>query len=250
MCSPASTLRAARSRVEFNQLIRSVLAGEERLSWRCSIIVDGGGFQGRSSKKITSSFFAWTAPISNTRIKDAFERLRKADGAGDTVVRWRVSFSAWCEKGDETKLRRHVATLRRTVERWGNCQTDALTGDPMECVMSSAVGISAASTAPAASASFAEALAMAPIARPASPWSRGAVLLRTKDGKLWPYQPGSAQQLSWVDVIVGTPGSGKSVLLNTINLAVALSRQSGRTKRTMASCHAFRSSTSGRQVRA
>ncbi|MBB4000106.1 hypothetical protein [Aureimonas pseudogalii] len=214
--------------VEFNQLIRSVLEGEERTSWRCSMVVDAGGFQGQVFKQQYVNLFAWTAPISNMRIKNAFERLRRIDGAGDTVVRWRVSFAVWCDKGDETKLRRHVAMLRRTVERWGNCQTDALTGDPMECVMSSAVGISAASTAPAASASFAEALAMAPIARPASPWSRGAVLLRTKDGKLWPYQPGSAQQLSWVDVIVGTPGSGKSVLLNTINLAVALSRQSGR----------------------
>ncbi len=35
-------------------------------------------------------------------------------------------------------------------------------------------------------------------------------MFRTKDGKLWPYQPGSSKQLGWVDLIVGTPGSGKS----------------------------------------
>ncbi|MEC5382746.1 hypothetical protein VSX64_18055 [Aurantimonas sp. C2-6-R+9] len=214
--------------VEFNQLIRRVLDGNERIAWRCSMMIDAGGFQGQVFKEQYTNLFAWTAPISNQRIRNAFARLRQGHGAGDNVVRWRTSFAAWCPKGEEALLRRHVSLLRRTVERWGNCQTDGLIGDPLEAVMSSSLGISAGSTAPAASASMMEVLAMAPLARPASPWKKGAVLMRTRDGKLWPYQPGSSLQMSWVDVIVGTPGSGKSVLMNTINLGVALSRQSGR----------------------
>ncbi len=100
----------------------------------------------------------------------------------------------------------------------------------VQCVMSSALALNAQSTAPAAAASLADAFALAPIARPASPWQQGSVMFRTKDGKLWPYQPGSSKQLGWVDLIVGTPGSGKSVLMNSINLGVALSRQSGRSR--------------------
>ena len=214
--------------VEFNSLVRRILESEDRISWRCSMTLDSGGFQGQTFKEQYASLFTWTAPLANGRISRAFERLRQSDGAGDTVIRWRASFATWCHKDDRAKLRRTVSVLRRTVERWGNCQTDALVGDPLECVMSSGLGLSSASTAPTASASMAEALALAPIARPASPWPQGAVLMRTGDGKLWPYQPGSSQQMAWVDVIVGTPGSGKSVLMNTINLGVALSRQSGR----------------------
>ena len=56
------------------------------------------------------------------------------------------------------------------------------------------------------------------------------MMFRTKDGKLWPYQPGSSKQLGWVNVIVGMPGSGKSVLMNSTNLGVILTRQSGRSR--------------------
>ena len=216
--------------VEFNALIRRILEAEDKIAWRCSMSFDSGGFQGQVFKEQYAGLFTWTAAISNGRIRRAFEQLRQWDGAGDTVIRWRASFAAWAPKDEVKALRRHVSTLRRTVERWGNCQTDALVGDPLECIMSSSLGITSASTAPAASASMGEALALAPIARPASPWPSGAVLLRTRDGKLWPYQPGSSEQLASVDVIVGTPGSGKSVLMNTINLGVALSRQTGRSE--------------------
>jgi intracellular multiplication protein IcmB len=40
---------------------------------------------------------------------------------------------------------------------------------------------------------------------------------------LWPYQPGSSEQISWVDLIYARSGSGKSVLSNALNLAVCLS---------------------------
>lgn len=216
--------------VQFNDLIRRILDSDQRISWRMSMLIDSGGFQGQVFKETYTNMLTWTARIPNGRIKRAFEKLRHDDGADDTVVRWRCSFSAWAPKTQLETLQRHVATLRRTVERWGNCQTDALVGDPMQCVMSSTLGLNAQSTAPAAAASLADAFALAPIARPASPWQQGAVMFRTKDGKLWPYQPGSSKQLGWIDLIVGTPGSGKSVLMNSMNLGVALSRQSGRSK--------------------
>ena len=64
---------------------------------------------------------------------------------------------------------------------------------------------------------------MLPINRPASPWEVGAVLLRSPDGKLWPFQPGSTQQTTWIDLIYARPGSGKSVLSSAQNLALCLS---------------------------
>ena len=63
---------------------------------------------------------------------------------------------------------------------------------------------------------------MLPFFRPSSPWSKGAILFRSPDGKPWPYQPGSSQQTTWIDLIYARPGSGKSVLSNSINLALCL----------------------------
>ena len=64
---------------------------------------------------------------------------------------------------------------------------------------------------------------MLPFSRPSSPWEYGAILFRSPDGKPWPYQPGSSEQTTWIDLIYARPGSGKSVLSNAINLALCLS---------------------------
>lgn len=54
------------------------------------------------------------------------------------------------------------------------------------------------------------------------PWKAGSVLFRTPRGKLMPYQPMSSMQTTWVDLIYAKPGSGKTVLLNTLNLGLCL----------------------------
>ncbi|QWK81261.1 hypothetical protein [Ochrobactrum sp. BTU1] len=216
--------------VNFNDLISRILDQRRKISWRVSMLVDSGGFQGQVFKENYVNLLSFTGRITNGRIKKAFETARAKDGDGETVVRWRASFAAWCDQGDEKQLLSDIATLRQTVHGWGNCQTDMQVGDPVECIMSSALGISAASTAPAASAYLSDVFALAPFARPSSPWRRGSILFRTHDGKLWPYNPGSSRQLGWVDIIVGQPGTGKSVLSNSMNLSIALSPQVGRSK--------------------
>lgn len=47
-------------------------------------------------------------------------------------------------------------------------------------------------------------------------------MLRTPDGKIWPYQTGSALTTTWFDLVFAQPGGGKSVLLNTLNLGTCL----------------------------
>ena len=63
---------------------------------------------------------------------------------------------------------------------------------------------------------------MLPMFRPASPWEFGSLLLRSPDGKPWPYQPGSPLQTTWIDMIYARPGSGKSVLSNAINFSLCI----------------------------
>lgn len=214
--------------VEFNDLIRRVVANGTKISWRSSILLESGGFAGQVFREQIARLLVWTAPNRNGRIKDSFKRLRDTDGDGNTVVRWRASFAAWAPADEVGLLRAHVSSLQEMVKSWGNCHTNAIVGDPLDCVMSSALGLSTSSTAESCPADLLDVLAMAPIIRPACPWEKGPIIFRTADGKLFPYQPGSSKQNASVDIIVGTPGSGKSVLMNAINLGVALSPQTGR----------------------
>lgn len=211
----------------FDDLVRSITAAPEKISWRASFLIESGGVQAFALKEQYVKIMAFTAPMRNRRIRDTLQMLREVDGQSDTVVRLRVSFAAWVTDGDRTLLRRTASILRRSVERWGSCITDGISGDPMATVLSSVSGIAPESTAPVAGAPLTDALAMLPLSRLASPWQEGSVLMRTEDGKLWPYQPGSSQQTTWVDIFCGTPGSGKSVTMNSLNFASALAANVG-----------------------
>ena len=61
-----------------------------------------------------------------------------------------------------------------------------------------------------------------PLTRPALPWTRGAILFRSPDGKLLPFQSGSELQTAWITLYAGTLGSGKSLTMHHDNLAYLL----------------------------
>ena len=218
---------APESLESFNRLILLMEDGSRSVPWRASLLIESGGLQAVAMKRMFVGVFAFAARTHNTRIRDAIDALRAIDGGEDNVVRLRMSFATWAPKGERRLAYERLNALRRAVERWGSCQTDALPGDPLACYMSSTPGVTV-STAPAVAAPLTDALALCPLNRPASPWRHvgGSMLLRSPDRRLWPYQPGSSLQETWVDILVGTPGSGKSVTLNVINLATLLSPQS------------------------
>ena len=68
-----------------------------------------------------------------------------------------------------------------------------------------------------------EVMKLLPWQRPSSPFAYGPILLRSPDGKVWPYQTGSNVTTTWFDLVFAQPGAGKSVLLNTLNLGTCLS---------------------------
>lgn len=141
----------------------------------------------------------------------------------DAVVRLQVSLATWAPEGNIRLLRIRAAELAKAVEGWGSCQVSEVSGDVFAGIASSILGYSGNSVAAASVAPLSDVVYMLPFTRPASAWQYGAVLLRSPDGKLWPYQPGSAQQTTWIDLMYARPGSGKSVLSNSINLALCLS---------------------------
>jgi len=193
---------------------------EANIPYRISFLIESGGIEGSNLKASIATFLAITNSENKT-IKKSLESL-KALSRSEPVVKMRVSMATWAPEKKLNLLEDRVSVLMQAVESWGYCQVSNVVGDPLDCVMSSAMGIACASTAPAAIAPMYEVMKLLPWQRPSSPFDQGALLLRTPDGKMWPYQTGTNLTTTWFDLIFAQPGAGKSVLLNTLNLATIL----------------------------
>lgn len=188
--------------------------------FRISFLVESGGIEGAQVKKMLSTILAITNEM-NRQIKTAIEVL--TDMARDQpIVRMRISLATWAHHSQPKVLEANVAAISQAVESWGYCQVSQITGDPLEAVMSSALGVACASTAPPCVLPLVEVIKMLPWQRASSPFEQGAVLLRTPDGHIWPYQTGSTLTTTWFDIIFAQPGAGKSVLMNALNLGTCL----------------------------
>lgn len=206
----------------FNDMVRDITAKSVDIPWRASIRIESGGMHAMALKAMYLGVFTFASPTHNRRIREAINGLREADGVLDTVVKFRMSFATWAPVSEEEVLRRNAQVVMGAVQRWGNSRADGVSGDPLATAVSTVTGIGCHSTAPIAAAPLGDALAMSPLARNACPWQFGGVMFRTDDGKPWPFQPGSSKQTTWITLVTGTPGSGKSVLMNAINFAAAI----------------------------
>lgn len=194
-----------------------------QIPWRMSFLIESGGLGSIRFKSAMAGILAWTSG-QNGLVNDAAKLLRDIDlNTDDAVVRLQVSLATWAPEGNVRLLRTRAAELAKAVEGWGSCEVSEVSGDVFAGLASSILGFSATSVATPSLAPLSDVVYMLPFTRPASAWQFGAVMLRSPDGKPWPYQPGSAQQTTWIDLMYARPGSGKSVLSNTINLALCLS---------------------------
>ncbi|CAL7959983.1 intracellular multiplication protein IcmB [Gammaproteobacteria bacterium] len=204
----------------FSALLTRVLP--MHIPWRISFFVEGAGLDSVRLKAILASVLSWTS-AQNRLIGDAVNLLKYIElHTDDAIVKLRVAACTWAPEDDIRLLRTRASQLAKAIEGWGSCDVSEVSGDAFAGAISSAMGISSSSIATASVAPLSHVLYMLPLFRPSSPWRRGAILFRSPDGKPWPYQPGSTQQTTWIDLVYARPGSGKSVLSNAINLALCL----------------------------
>lgn len=194
-----------------------------QVPWRISFLIESGGNATMRFKSMMASILSWTA-AQNGLVHDASKLLKSIEtNTDDAVVKLQVSLATWAPEGNIRLLRTRSAELAKAVEGWGTCAVTEVSGDVFAGYASSLLAFNANSIATPSVAPLSDVVYMLPFTRPASAWQFGAVLLRSPDGKPWPYQPGSAQQTTWIDLMYARPGSGKSVLSNSINLALCLS---------------------------
>ena len=194
---------------------------DAEVPYRISFMIEGGGVYGTAFRTFIATILGVTNAL-NKQIKFSLEGLQRL-ARREPVVRMRVSMATWGPYDDLELTQDRLSNLIQSVESWGYCQVSEFSGDPLDCVMSSAMGIHCAGTAPAAVAPMYEVMKLMPWQRPSSPFEYGAMLFRTPDGKVWPYQTGTNVTTTWFDLMFAQPGAGKSVLLNSMNMACILS---------------------------
>lgn len=193
-----------------------------KFPWRISFTLEGDGLSAVSIKGTVASILGF-ASGGNKLINQSVKLLREMrEQYNETIVKIRISFCTWDHKSKIVDVERHLSELARAVEGWGTCLVSEVTGDPIAGVMSSALGATYNSVATVSAAPLGATTFMLPLSRPTSAWKTGAVLFLSPDMKLMPYQPGSSEQTTWIQLIFAKPGSGKSVLMNVTNLALCL----------------------------
>jgi len=205
----------------FSVLFNRVLPTQ--VPWRMSFDLDSSGLDAVRFKSMISSILSF-ASKHNGLISDATKMLQNLEVNSDTpIVKLRVTLTTWAPADNLRLLRIRTAELVKAVQGWGSCEVAELCGDAFGGFISTLPAVSSKSVGNTSAAPLNEVVSMLPFTRPASTWNYGALIFRSPDGKPWPFQPGSSQQTTWIDLLYARPGSGKSVLSNALNLGLCLS---------------------------
>ncbi|VEB38126.1 protein IcmB (DotO) [Legionella sainthelensi] len=188
-----------------------------------SFLIESEGLSTIKLKGLLSAILSFSS-AQNRLISDSVNLLKYIHlNTDESIVRLRVVATTWAPEDKLALLRQRSSELVKAIEGWGSTDVSEICGDPFGGFVSGMLGATLNSTAVPTVAPLSSVISMLPITRPASPWTKGALLFRTPDGKPWPFQPGSTEQTTWIDLVYARPGSGKSVLSNAINLALCLS---------------------------
>jgi intracellular multiplication protein IcmB len=193
------------------------------IPWRISFLAESEGLTTIKLKGLLAAILSFSS-AQNRLISDSVNLLKYLKiNTDEAIVRLRVVATTWAPEGQLPLLRRRSSELAKAIQGWGSTDVSEICGDPFAGFAASMLATTTASPAVAAVAPLSDVMTMLPITRPASPWKTGALLFRSPDGKPWPFQPGSNQQTTWIDLVYARPGSGKSVLSNAQNLALCMS---------------------------
>ena len=204
----------------FSRLFARAL--QSKIPWRISYMIKGGGMNKLTMKRMFSSILSFSS-ADNRLINDSVNLLEYLNvNTDDAICSYQVCLCTWAPNGKKALLENRVALLSRVVQGWGSCDVGEICGNPFEGFASTLPAFMQESASTTTVAPMSDILYMLPFYRPTSSWKEGALILRSPDGKVMPYQPGSPVQTTWIDLVFARPGSGKSVLSNAINLSLCL----------------------------
>ena len=196
--------------------------GQDRLPWRCSFILEGGGKTGMAFKEIGSSFLSIFP--ANRDLQRAFASLRNL-ATGETYLR--EAARLLCDLGAPWRDAQapapglHAGAKDRGMGQLQDCR---VAGDPLDGVMSYVPGLALASTGNPLLAPIGEALLLLPWSHTISPWERGIRAVPPAERSNLALRSMRRLDAAAGDrLLVAPPGSGKSVLANSIESRFCLS---------------------------
>ncbi|CAG9260902.1 TraU protein [Burkholderia diffusa] len=197
---------------KFAGLFESV---DREMPWRVRIDISPGGLNEMRGRAMLVAFVGMLP--ENKQIRQSFIDLNHR-AKTDAICSMKFAASTWSRDKSETK--RRLAMLEKAIQSWGTCQVTSEHGDPFAAWASTIPGFTTKNVANRMVPPLPDALSMLPLQRPATPWVEGgSLIVRTPDGKIYPIQLGSRLQDTWIELISAAPGSGKSVLMNSMNNA-------------------------------
>lgn len=206
----------------FNTLFNSLNRAEtlengvsRALPYSISFMLSSDGMKVLQWKEMIASLNSITSEV-NKNIVLATKSLRNRRRDGECIVKLQMAAMTWSttDKQGVKELALRKSKLWRTIEGWGQPTVYERSGNPMLAFQSNCLALTTKHIGDFAAAPLADAISMLPLTRPASPFNVGSTIYRSLDGKILRYQRFSSEQTTWITLIAGKPGSGKSVLMN------------------------------------
>ncbi|MFB6350023.1 hypothetical protein ACFBZI_11380 [Moraxella sp. ZJ142] len=201
----------------FNQKTNRDLSGKTvTMPYSISFMLTSDCLASMAIKRAMAGFLAKVPPITNQNLRYSLDQLKVSKNEGLAVVGLQISAMTWVDDTPECYklLRDRKQQLQATMEAWGGMTTKDNVGDPLMLWQSNVLGLNQQHVGTKAAVELPKALAMLPLTRPATPFPKGTIPHSTLDGKLMMLEKFSPLQTTWITIITGIPGSGKSVLLN------------------------------------
>lgn len=189
--------------------------------WRVRMDIMPGGMEALRVKKSTLDFMAFVPALRP--VWNSIESLTKVEQQEPVCV-MTIMASTW---GDSPEaVTRNLTLLTQAFQAWGICQVTQTFGDPVKAWTATLVASRKGSGPHLLYPPLSQALNLLPITRPASAWEEdGNALFPTLDGKLYPVGLATSKQNKLTNIISGSPGLGKSVLLNSLGNVMVTSAQ-------------------------
>lgn len=210
----------------FEKLLQRIR--QERLPWRLLVRLCGGARSWLLARRRWLGLLAF-AGHQNKLIDAAVTALLRHINEGNVGVKVQMAATTWVKPADHRPQGRSIldqlgmqtAFLASHFQAWGGCTVRQATGHPAKTWASTVPGLTLMNVATRYAAPLSDVLRTLPLFRPATPWRTG-ILFRSRDGRLFFYQPGSELQGTCIELYFARPGSGKSVMMNANILALLL----------------------------
>lgn len=204
----------------FDTLYRTLSSHAEPFPFRITFHVDGGKFNPGLMHVIAG--FASLASSESKNIYNTNKALIEVvnRGGGSAMAKTRILACTWREPHEAIDvLERRRALLMRGMSSWGDCQVSDVPTNPMQTLCETVPGMTVGSrTGKGTFVPISDSFQMLPMTTTSPIFPDGESVFLTLDGRIAPYKAFSPQMQYWITTIFATPGSGKSVIMNRLNI--------------------------------